>query len=95
LSWALLAAFDPGRGGRVPVDLGRQWQVARESPNLAARPIERFGLAGTLDHHPGQVRSGPGGTREDRQRELTEVIRLGTGGQLHCGHIAKRRSEHE
>ena len=56
LSWALLAAIDPGRGGRVPVDLGRQWQVARESLNLAARPIERFELAGTLDHHPGQVR---------------------------------------
>ena len=57
LSWALLTAFDPGRAGRVPVDLGREWQVAGESLNLAARPIERFELAGTLNHHPGHVRS--------------------------------------
>lgn len=57
LSWALLTAFDPGRAGRVPADLGRMWQVAGESLNLVARPIERFELAGTLNHHPGHVRS--------------------------------------
>jgi len=57
LSWALLASFDPGRAGRVPVDLEREWQVAGESLNLVARPIERFELAGTLNHHPGHVRS--------------------------------------
>jgi hypothetical protein len=57
LNWALLTALDPGRGGRVPVDLGREWQVAGESLNLAARPVERFELAGTLNDHPGHVRS--------------------------------------
>ena len=57
LSWALLTAFDPGRAGRVPTDLGREWQVAGESLNLVARPIERFELAGTLNQHPGHVRS--------------------------------------
>jgi hypothetical protein len=33
------------------------WQVAGESLNLVARPIERFELAGTLNQHPGHVRS--------------------------------------
>ena len=57
LSWALLTAFDPGRAGPVPVDLGREWQVAGESLNLVARPVERLELAGTLNGHPGHVRS--------------------------------------
>ena len=57
LSWALLTSFDPGRAGRVPVDLGREWQLAGESLNLVARPIERFEFAGTLNGHPGHVRS--------------------------------------
>ena len=57
LNWALLAAFDPDRAGRVPRDLARVFQVAGESLNLVARPIERFELAGTLNHHPGHVRS--------------------------------------
>jgi hypothetical protein len=57
LSWALLAAFDPDRVARVPPDLARVFQVAGESLNLVARPIERFELAGTLNHHPGHVRS--------------------------------------
>jgi hypothetical protein len=57
LNWALLAAFDPGRAGRLPPDLARVFQVAGESLNLVARPIERFELAGTLNHHPGHVRS--------------------------------------
>ncbi len=57
LNWALLAAFDPDRAGRVPPDLARVWQVAGESLNLVARPIQRFELAGTLNQHPGHVRS--------------------------------------
>ncbi len=57
LNWALLTAFDPDRAGRVPADLRRIWQVAGESLNLVARPIERFELAGTLNQHPGHVRS--------------------------------------
>jgi hypothetical protein len=57
LDWGLLAGYDPERGGRVPLDLARVWQVAGESLNLVARPIERFELAGTLNGHPGHVRS--------------------------------------
>jgi hypothetical protein len=57
LNWALLTSFDPGRAGRAPVDLGREWQVAGESLNLVARPVERLELAGTLNGHPGHVRS--------------------------------------
>jgi hypothetical protein len=57
LNWALLAAFDPDRGGRLPADLARTFQLAGESLNLVARPTERFELAGTLNHHPGHVRS--------------------------------------
>jgi hypothetical protein len=49
LNWGLLAAFDPGRVGRVPPDLARVFQVAGESLNLVARPIERFELVGTLN----------------------------------------------
>ncbi|HTZ24464.1 MAG TPA: hypothetical protein VMC83_10765 [Streptosporangiaceae bacterium] len=58
LDWGLLAGYDPDRGGRVPPDLARMWQVAGESLNLVPRPIERFELAGTLNGHPGHVRSG-------------------------------------
>jgi hypothetical protein len=57
LDWGLLAAFDPDRATRVPLDLARMWQLAGESLNLVARPIERFELAGTLNGHPGHVRS--------------------------------------
>jgi hypothetical protein len=57
LNWGSLAGYDPDRGGRVPLDLTRIWQVAGESLNLVARPIERFELAGTLNDHPGHVRS--------------------------------------
>jgi hypothetical protein len=57
LNWGLLATFGPGRGGRLPLDLGRAWQLAGESLNLMARPVERFELAGTLNGDPGHVRS--------------------------------------
>jgi len=57
LDWGLLAAFDPDRARRVPLDLARTWKLAGESLNLVARPIERFELAGTLNGHPGHVRS--------------------------------------
>jgi hypothetical protein len=57
LNWALLAAFDPDRAGPIPKDLARTFQLAGESLNLVARPIERFELAGTLNGHPGHVRS--------------------------------------
>ena len=57
LNWGLLAPFDPEQAGRAPPDLARVWQVAGESLNLVARPVERFELAGTLNDHPGHVRS--------------------------------------
>jgi hypothetical protein len=57
LDWGLLTAFDPDRAARVPPDLARMWQLAGESLNLVARPVERFELAGTLNGHPGHVRS--------------------------------------
>jgi hypothetical protein len=57
LNWALLAAFDADRVARIPRDLARVFQVAGESLNLVARPIERFELVGTLNRHPGHVRS--------------------------------------
>jgi len=57
LNWGLLAGFDPGSGAMVPSDLARVLQVAAESAGLVARPIERFELTGTLNRHPGHVRS--------------------------------------
>lgn len=39
------------------MDLARTWKLAGESLNLLARPVERFELAGTLNGHPGHVRS--------------------------------------
>jgi hypothetical protein len=33
------------------------WQIAEQSLGLAVHPIERFELAGTLNDHPGHVRS--------------------------------------
>lgn len=57
LEWGRLAAFDLTRAERMPADLVRAWQVAQESLSLVVRPIERFELAGTLNGHPGHVRS--------------------------------------
>jgi hypothetical protein len=46
------------RGGRaVPLDIARIWQLATESVGLVVQPIERFELAGTLNGHPGHLRS--------------------------------------
>jgi hypothetical protein len=57
LEWGRLAAFDPICAEQMPADLVRCWQVAQESLGLAVRPIERFELTGTLNSHPGHVRS--------------------------------------
>ncbi len=57
LEWGRLAAFDLSCATRMPTDLVRCWQVAQESLGLVVRPIERFELAGTLNGHPGHVRS--------------------------------------
>jgi hypothetical protein len=57
LEWGLLARFDLTSATRFPVDLVRIWQVAQQSLGLVVQPIERFELAGTLNGHPGHVRS--------------------------------------
>jgi hypothetical protein len=59
LHWGRLLARGRrfGAGERIPSDLGRVWQVAAESSDLVVQPIERFELAGTLNGHPGHVRS--------------------------------------
>ncbi len=57
LNWGLLGSFDLTRAGRMPTDLVRSWQVAQQSVGLVVQPIEQFELAGTLNSHPGHVRS--------------------------------------
>jgi hypothetical protein len=57
LDWGLLPAFDPDHATQIPRDLFRAWQIAGDSLDLVVRPIERFELAGTLNGHPGHVRS--------------------------------------
>lgn len=57
LEWGRLAAFDLAHAEQMPADLVRCWQVAQESLGLVVRPIDRFELAGTLNSHPGHVRS--------------------------------------
>jgi hypothetical protein len=57
LEWGRLATFDLTRAARMPADLARTWQLAQESLDLVVHPIERFELAGTLNGHPGHVRS--------------------------------------
>jgi hypothetical protein len=57
LDWGLLGSFDLTRMTRMPTDLVRSWQVAQESARLVVQPIDRFELAGTLNSHPGHVRS--------------------------------------
>jgi hypothetical protein len=57
LCWGLLGSFDLVGAAQVPGDLVRSWQVAQQSLRLVVQPIERFELAGTLNGHPGHVRS--------------------------------------
>jgi alginate lyase len=57
LEWGRLVAFDLARAAQMPADLVRAWQVAQQSLGLVVRPIERFELAGTLNGHPGHIRS--------------------------------------
>jgi hypothetical protein len=57
LEWSRLAAFDLTRAAQMPADLVRTWQIAQQSQALVVHPIERFELAGTLNGHPGHVRS--------------------------------------
>ncbi|MGB6458193.1 MAG: hypothetical protein WBH47_27275 [Streptosporangiaceae bacterium] len=57
LDWGLLASLDLSRAAWMPTDLVRSWQIAQNSLDLVVQPIERFELAGTLNGHPGHVRS--------------------------------------
>jgi hypothetical protein len=57
LNWGLLAALDLARATQVPTALARTWQLAQQSLGIVVQPIERFELAGTLNGHPGHVRS--------------------------------------
>jgi hypothetical protein len=57
LEWGQLARFDLAHATGMPSDLVRSWQIAQQSLGLVVRPIERFELAGTLNGHPGHVRS--------------------------------------
>jgi hypothetical protein len=41
----------------MPTDLVRSWQIAQQSVHLVVEPIDRFELAGTLNSHPGHIRS--------------------------------------
>jgi hypothetical protein len=60
LDWGLLAAFDPDRAERVPPELARMRQLAGQSLNLAARPIERF------ERGPRSAPAGQGGVPQVR-----------------------------
>jgi hypothetical protein len=57
LDWGLLRSVDLIGATGVPTDLVRTWQVAQQSLGLVVEPIERLELAGTLNGHPGHVRS--------------------------------------
>lgn len=57
LDWGLLPAFDLIHAAQIPSDLARTWQLAAESLGLVVQPVERFELAGTLNDHPGHIRS--------------------------------------
>jgi len=49
--------FDLIVARQMSADLVRAWQLAQESMGLEVQAIERFELAGTLNGHPGHVRS--------------------------------------
>jgi hypothetical protein len=57
LDWGLLDSFDLITATRMPTDLVRAWQIAEQSVGLVVQPIEEFELAGTLNSHPGHIRS--------------------------------------
>jgi hypothetical protein len=75
LEWGRLAAFDLIRAARMPADLVRAWQIAQESHGLVVRPIERFELAGTLNGHPGHVRS------DEAKRPFGAIFALAVASQ--------------
>jgi Alginate lyase len=90
LNWGKLGAFPPDRaepepwepqpgepqpGEPVPRDLARMWQLAGESLGLVARPIGRFELAGTLNEHPGHVRS------DQAKRNFPAIFALAVTGR--------------
>jgi Protein of unknown function (DUF3303) len=79
LNWGLLAEYEPGRAAVVPQDLARALRLAQESTGLVARPIKRFELAGTLNGHPGHVRS------DEAKREFPAIFALAVAGRYAAG----------
>jgi hypothetical protein len=57
LDWGLLGSFDLIHASRIPTDLVRTWQIAEQSVGLVVQPIDEFELAGTLNSHPGHIRT--------------------------------------
>jgi len=84
LDWGLLTGFEPGRGAAVPKDLARIFQVAKESTGLVVRPTERFELAGTLNGHPGHVRS------DEAKRPFPAVFALAVAARSATGPLRAR-----
>ncbi len=79
LNWGLLPGCSPGEGAAAPVpvpqDLARVLRVAADSTGLVAHPIERFELAGTLNSHPGHVRS------DEAKRDFSGIFALAVAGR--------------
>jgi hypothetical protein len=75
LNWGLLAGYEPVASAVVPQDLARTLSLARDSTGLVARPIERFELAGTLNGHPGHVRS------DEAKKEFPAIFALAVAGR--------------
>jgi hypothetical protein len=75
LDWGLLARFDLAHATRMPTDLVRSWQIAQQSQGLVVQPIERFELAGTLNSHPGHVRS------DEAKRPFGAIFALAVASQ--------------
>jgi hypothetical protein len=84
LNWGLLTEFEPGGGAVVPQDLARVLQVAEDSTGLAVRPIERFELAGTLNGHPGHVRS------DEAKRPFPAIFALAVAARHATGPLRSR-----
>jgi hypothetical protein len=75
LNWGLLTGYEAGHGAIIPQDLARIFQLAKDSTGLQARPIERFELAGTLNGHPGHVRS------DEAKKEFPAIFALAVAGR--------------